>query len=331
MISSPVSFRAVVRTAFRTMPSDGNNYWLVHIPDRRKNASIARQTNNRAAWFRHHAVIPASCPCQSGIPIRIAVVEPDRTTEERLREFGAQSKLRVYLAHFTDHVELTRNISPAGKFFAIGVSDAETRKASIDAHLCVAEKEEADVVIFPELTVIPEHRREIGRRHLKRMDDQQHTPVLILTGSFHETRQGERKVNRAELFGSSGVLMSHHKIRPFGDAEETAEDIDSGDCLGLLASAIGVIAIPICKDFSDALGVNWAEVGPDWCFVPSMGNQTTIDAHSAQARRLWKILFRTVSLVSNQEVSGEAMPGFACAHEVEHVLAGGGILDATIR
>lgn len=96
---------------------------------------------------------------------------------------------------------------------------------------------------------------------------------MIAAGSSHELVDG-REVNRAVMLEQSGRLLVQKKIRPHGEAEGPAEDIDATSRLELIATSIGVFAMPICKDLRDSQGIPWASIGPDFCLVPSMDGWT---------------------------------------------------------
>jgi hypothetical protein len=310
---------------------DGAEYWLVRIPlGPRTTAPIRAQSNNPPECFSRHNIIPTSLG-RLNATIKIRIVEPDLATQWRVEELRGKSKIRAYLAHFTDKVELKCTFNPAQKFFAHGLSDSNMRTSSICTHMEYAYNNNADIIIFPELTVTPEQRQEIRTWHLNKLDKQEHVPIFTVSGSFHEITKNGRKVNRAEMLGAAGhQLLFHEKIRPYGYAVGRAEDIDSGNCINLLSTAMGIVAMPICKDFNDAAGIDWAEIGPDLCLVPSMGDESNINAHVEQAQRLWKIFFRTISLIGNQEFEGNPVPGFGFTERKTPVPEGGGIVEVSI-
>ena len=308
---------------------DGQEFWLVRTPLRRMQAPAARQANNRASWFRHHHVIPALVGA-FGESISVHVRAPDRATHRRLAALRERKSARVYLAHFVDGVTLNRVSSAAKKFFVSGLSDAVRRTQSITEHLIAAADARADFVIFPELTVTSEQREDIRRWYRKAIDAGGPTPIFIVAGSFHEVVAG-RHVNRAQMLGAHGEVLTHIKVRPYGLAGAEAEDISSGDRIELLATPIGIISMPICKDFNDVAGIDWTPMGPDWCLVPSMGDETNVKAHTGQAERLWKVLFRTVSLVGNQEYDGGPIPGFAYDGSIQPAAAGGGVVSISMQ
>ncbi len=303
---------------------DGEEYWLVRTPLGRLQAPAARQANNPASWFRHHHVIPATLHA-FGTTVGVSVRALDRSTHRRFEALRKGISVRVYLAHFVDGVRLETQSNAAAKFFATGQSDESRRTQSVREHLEIAAHEQADFVVFPELTVTASQREEIRSWFRLTLEADGTAPILIVAGSFHE-RIGARQVNRAYMLGPHRDLLTHTKLRPFGLAGAEAEDITTGDQIDLLATPIGIVAMPICKDFNDVAGIDWVPMGPDWCLVPSMGDGTNVSAHRAQAERLWKVLFRTVSLVGNQEYSGPAVPGFGQSDRYQPASAGGELL-----
>lgn len=310
---------------------DGREYWLVRHPlARRSSASMALQANNSSAWFGSHSVIPRLLGDPEA-PISIQIAEPDSVTAQALEKILVQDSLRIFVAHFIDGVRLDMQTNAAGKCFALGLSAPDVRSSSILATLDRALTVGAHVVVFPELTVTQEHRKLIARWRIGTRGST-NAPILILSGSFHEEVAG-RRVNRAELTGLSGRLMTHEKIRPFGAADGIAEDIASGGTLTLLSTPIGLVAIPICKDFNDVAGApDWTRIQPDWCLVPSMGDERNVRAHVRQAEKLWQVVCRAVSAVANQEFDGQpAQSGFGRTETLVEIAAGGYYFDAPLN
>ena len=311
---------------------DGADYWLVRHPlARRNHASMAGQAGpNRQAWFRHHAVIPKSLGGPDA-SISIAIGEPDSATSMALEKLLSLDSVRIFVAHFVDGVRLDMQKSVADKLFAIGLTQPDIRRASILDMLDRAQASGAHIVVFPELTVIPAHRQLIAEWRLTAQQSAG-APILIVTGSFHEEVKG-RRVNRAELLGLSKPLMTHEKIRPFGKAEGFAEDIASGGKLTLLSTPLGLIAMPICKDYNDvAGGPDWTRIEPDWCLVPSMGDASNVRAHARRAESLWQVVCRAVSAVANQEFDGQpATSGFGQIERKIDITAGGHHFDAPLK
>lgn len=305
---------------------NGERYWLVRVPALRRSAArAAGQAGNRSSWFRHHAVVPASIQAH-GLNLKTRVKQIDAATNARLQILVTERRMRVYVGHFTDGIAIQWETNAGGKGFASGLDDEPMRQTSISAHLQRAAAERADLVIFPELTITPAQRQAVHRWQRDLLDSGNGAPVLVIAGSFHE-RDQTRQVNRAELIGASGLLLTHEKIRPFGKSQGFAENIASGGTIELAASVLGLIAIPICKDFNDVAGVSWLDIGPDWCLVPSMGGQSSLNAHRAKARELGEIAFGTYSIIANQEVNGTPLAGLVYAKKCETLPGGGSLIE----
>ena len=154
----------------------------------------------------------------------------------------------------------------------------------------------------------------------------------LVPGSFHETRGG-RRVNAAELLSREGrTLIIHEKLRPFGEADGVAEDVHAANVLRLLVTPIGSIAVAICKDYCDEPGPirDWDVLAVDWWLVPSMGEQSTVNAHARRAQTLWTVVNRAVTLLANQQFGAEARPGFVFDGARRDVEAGGGPLEVAL-
>ena len=305
---------------------DNARYWLVrHFASRRPNARVAGQHGNKSHWFRYHSVIPAEYATR-GLRLKVQVREAPATTEARLKVLVAADAIRVFVGHFTDAARLTSEENAGGKKFFTGLTDEGARWTEIERQLDRAVERHADLIVFPELTVLPVHRERIHAWLRQRLDAGEPGPTLIVAGSFHERDKG-RRVNRAELAGASGLILTHDKIRPFGKAEGVAENITTGGSIQIAMTSLGLVTIPICKDFNDAAGVDWQLLGPDWCLVPSMGDETSMRAHEGQAQRLGKLHFGTYSVVANQEAAGEPRPGLIFSKACEHVPRGGTVIE----
>jgi len=314
---------------------NSKEYYLIRTPlTRRAEASIPRQETNRISKFRYHFIVPASLE-HEGASIELSIQEPEISLNEALSKLIVKGSLCAYIAHFTDKVALCSEANVAKKFFCNGISDPSLRMKSISEHLNKAVLAEADIVVFPELTVMPEQRLKIKEWRKHQIDNEKHCPSLIVAGSFHEIDDVGRKVNRTELIGATLKPFFHDKIRPFGAADGRAEDIDCRSRIELLATNIGTITFPICKDFNDAAavsaGIDWTAIGPDWFLVPGMGDQRSINAHKKKAEEFGKLFFGSVSLIANQEFSGTFVPGFGFVKEFHDVPEGGKAIEISLE
>jgi predicted amidohydrolase len=326
LITALDSSLAVLTTAqpFVTQAHEeqGERFWLVRIAAaaRRGDLPLRRQANNREAWFRRHAVIPARTA--GGIEVSVKPAHGIAAHAlERLVEAG--ENLRFWIGHFEDQAETTGHVrlewrtSAARKALFTGMINARARLESIRNAWQSAKDAAVHVFILPELTVTLEHRSAV-RGWLQNGDG--HPFTLVLAGSFHEMeKDGGNRYNTAELWDCKGERLLHHrKLRPYGEADGLAEDISDGNCIEVLITAIGALAIPICKDFLDdypKVATLFEEVPVEWILVPSYGNEATLTLHQDRARKLAHFGPGTTSVVANQrniEVGeGEPCPGFA--------------------
>jgi hypothetical protein len=85
--------------------------------------------------------------------------------------------------------------------------------------------------------------------------------------------------------------------------------------MDLLDTPIGLVAIPICRDFCDegeTFNRLWDELGIEWILVPAFGEKTSISAHERRAKAVLRAQ-GTVSAVANQHPKGtDADQGFIC-------------------
>ncbi len=279
-------------------------FWLVRIDaEARHRARIAQQANNREAWFRWHAVIPATTA--SGIEVVVRQAEAQAAHDlGRILERG--EGLRTWIGHFRDQeaadggVRLLYEENSAARFRCTGVTNPEKRLDSIRESWASAKKADAQIAILPELTVTLEHRAEV-RGWLESGDGG--PLVLVLAGSFHETVDGD-SYNTAELWDRKGErLLAHRKLRPYGAADGLAEDIADGNRLEVLATPIGAFAIPICKDYLDdhpKVAALFSEVPVDWILVPSYGDEKTVKLHKDRARKVAHFSPGATTIVANQ-------------------------------
>jgi len=321
---------------------DGRAYWLVPMRlSRSSKAASAHQRGNLQAWLRHHRVVPAML----SEDLQIRVLPSRDVTDSALREVSERGTLSAFIAHFEDGATLEP--APEGLFFVRELSNDESRRAGALRAIEQATAAASDLLIFPELSLTPNHRDAYVRKELRAARRRGKAPALTLPGSFHEeipdegSASGElRRVNRAVLVGPDGrVILRHAKLRIYGDADGLSEDIASASTLEVLVTPIGIVGVLICKDFCDAFSPvrdchRIAFV--DWWLVPSMGDQKTVSAHFRQAESSWKIANRCTTVVANQELAvgdppgSEAAPEFVFDGERRNAEAGGSVITLEI-
>lgn len=134
-------------------------------------------------------------------------------------------------------------------------------------------------------------------------------------------------MNHAELLDGLGhKVLDHLKLAvfsrplpadsPFKDVppELACEAISTGTVIQALDTPLGLFVAPICLDFCDSrtrpFDRIWNDLGPEWLLVPSMGEESTLSAHTLRAKEMDGI-YRSVVIVANQMPDGkDALHGF---------------------
>ena len=301
---------------------DGADYWLVSVilASRRK-ARMNLQAVNRAHWFRHHAVFPTRTAHGIAVKLQSSRSALDAALNQLVHQ--ADAKLQVWIAHFDDQadVQWDRN-NPVQNWRSTGVEPHATRQASLYSALQTAQNEGAHIVVFPEFTLDLQHRERL-REYLRTTPES--NIQLVIAGAFHEAENSDSAMpayNTAPVYRGDGVhLFSHRKLRPYGNSKVGAEYVDLGNELTVLATPIGCMTVLICKDFLDEhprVDNLLAEVPVDWVWVPSFGDQRTLDRHKDRAKRLATLITGTSSAVAHtqntamtqQTTTLDHLPGF---------------------
>ncbi|MGC8490125.1 MAG: hypothetical protein ACP5SH_00145 [Syntrophobacteraceae bacterium] len=286
---------------------DGETY-TVHrrVLESSMETAHGSKTGHLQSWLRHHWIVPASI---NGIEIKFRSA-PDcirKATEERLKA----GEMQIYVGSFPDEITPRWLNDNPTKLYAGGLTDPGKRWEGILDVLEGAQKAGTSILVLPELTVCPTLRRKVRDW----LDDQpDHCFILVLPGSFHEERNGER-FNIAELFNRFGnTVLDHRKLTRYGDSGRQ-EDIKTGRRIELLDTPVGLIGIPICLDFCEEgapLSSLWEKIGAEWLLVPAFGETSSIHAHQRRAEELFR-KHGTVSVVANQHPEGsDEDHGFVC-------------------
>lgn len=293
---------------------EGERYWLVPVElSHRQRAPLARQTGNREAWFKWHAVIPA----RTAYGIQVFANAATGRVAHALGEMAKDGRIaiRPWIGHFNDEARLRWAESPAKRFRFSGIEPPAEREKSIVDTLERAGRDGAQVLLLPEFTVDLAGRRVVADWLRANAG---HPFELVVPGSFHQ-EIGAAWFNAAEIWNRHGeALLTHQKLRLFGQADGLAEDVGTGNRFSVLVTPIGTLSLLICKDFLDdhpSVAGLLREVPVDWVLVPSYGDESTVRAHKEKARSLARSGPGTTSIVANQrnvEVkAGSPLPGFA--------------------
>jgi predicted amidohydrolase len=303
------------------LTENGKDHWLVPVVlQTRRGASLARQASNHARWFQHHAVLPALTAHGQQVTLEASSSMLDTALQTLASQRNAA--LNVWVAHFDDgaDVQWTREFSPVNNWRATEVQPHQARAASVATTLDNARRAGAHVVVFPEFTVDIAHRSHIVQ--LLRNQPQDSPVQLVVAGSFHEpvapggsghVHPQHAAYNTAPVFNGQGrVLWSHQKLRLFGDNRHGSEHAEVGNRLHVLLTPLGCMTVLICKDFLDeheSVSDLLKEVPVDWVWVPSFGDDKTLKAHQAEAKRLASITPGTSSVVAQTQNTVLAPPG----------------------
>lgn len=317
--STPISQAAFL------FEEDARGYWLVAvILAARRAAAMNHQPARLARWFHHHAVLPSRTA--HGIEVTCVPARSGLHTCLQSLANRADGTLKAWVAHFTDGADVVwdRNISPIGNWRARSVEPHAWRHASMVQTLEEAALAGAQVVVFPEFTLDVQHQQQLVAYMRKNPNCIQ----LVIAGAFHTedaTTAHPITYNTAPVLTSSGRLVfSHRKLRLFGRDNVGTEYAEIGNRLHVLVTPIGCMTVLICKDFLDEdprVDNLLAEVPVDWVWVPSYGDQTTLNLHKDRARRLATITVGTSCAVAQTQNTalkkdGETLallPGFAHA------------------
>jgi predicted amidohydrolase len=302
--------------AMHKLVHQGIGHWLLRRAGRRTIPADVQEPNLEV-WFRHFRVVPDRIIVGNAhIEVELVPV-PSRYGDDEAFPCS------VRVSHFQDGVRPSFVESETGESFrAEGLGDPDLRFESVRRELAVVAAQRHRFWVAPELTVTADLRNRLkaalAERPLRDL-------VVAVPGSFHETIGGPR-VNCAEVIdGDGGCLARHEKLTLFSypracDGKACCEDIEARRKIALLVTAIGLVGIAICKDFSDQtasglVSAAWDRLAPDWLLVPSMGDDATLKLHRDRAKAHAK-LRGTRSVVANQEAFAEdAKPGFVCLAE----------------
>jgi hypothetical protein len=295
---------AVSQSAYR-FEEDGKSHWLVPVTlSARRHAAMNRQSARLARWFHHHAVLPGRTA--HGIEVTCTLSRSDLHVCLEALAGQAHGKLKVWVAHFDDGADVVwnRTLSPVGNWRTQSVEPHSDRQASVVATLHRAASAGAHVVVFPEFTLDLLHKEQL-RSQLRQFPS---SVQMVVAGAFHAeemTATAPATFNTAPVLAGNGrLLFAHRKLRLFGSRDEGTEFADVGNQLHVVVTPIGCMTVLICKDFLDEdprVDNLLAEVPVDWVWVPSYGDQTTLNLHKQRAKKLATVTTGTSCAVAQTQ------------------------------
>jgi hypothetical protein len=290
-------------------PMRTRDHWLIRRV-RERVPHEARQRQRLYTYMRHHAVLPRRVQIP-GTPTQIRI----EVCVDKLASWDAPpSSVRVEAVSFADGARL----EPA-KWRGIASGLSMPRAPQVATAIATAADRGVDVVVFPELTIVPGDR-EVAVRALRDRcgEPDRNNPAMVVLGSFHQQIRG--KVFNTTLLidrfgqplgrdgrGPAWRHVSHCKLAAAGDHEHShgSETIDVGDVLTVYVTPLGLTAVAICKDYLDGrLTALWQAVAPDLILVPAYGRG--MSAHHRQAIAMRR-QHGTVSIVAH-ECDGSRAP-----------------------
>lgn len=303
--------------------------------------ALASQRNNPATWLKYHRVVPT-------ITTMGQEVKMHRCEGSENDVFLSLAKdtqiLKVWIGHFADGADVhwDTSSSPAGDWRTLSVMPREQRLTSLIAQMQAAQHAQAHVVLFPEFTVDPGMRQE-----LVAWLEANAWPELIyvIPGSFHEDCGEGQFFNVAYVLAADGeILFAHRKLKLAGTID-VSEYVEVGNAIQAVQTPLGLLTVLICKDFLDkeySIDNLLQEVPVNWVFVPSFGNQSTLDGHQKRARELAIATTGAHSAVANtannfDAKEGEVVPAFPGFAHVggkqysSHIAEHGGLVEFPVK
>jgi hypothetical protein len=237
-----------------------------------------------AAYARRMALVPADAVGEQ----RVACLRMEaRSAFVAKRLLAARDELTVTLWPFDGAIDYPaldqHGQGPPPDFIAL--QDPRNEPAlveQVEAAIAAAAAERATMLVFPELAFSPAMLAAASAR-LAGHGTGGH-PILTVAGLCHALDANGTQVNEAVVLGPDGrELHRHRKLSRFADGGLTAEEITTGDTLGVLATACGNLATPICLDtFAPAGKALLLASHATVLLVPSLSPKT--DAHQHASR-----------------------------------------------
>ncbi len=297
------------KPAFVPIETEGETYFLIQGSSHK---GIEHQQAVRFGNYTHrHLVVPA-CLLNNVTTRLHTLAEQAPFSHKHLakRRKEAEPRLRIALGHFPDFHQISwstvktdeaRNIG-----FATGTQGENERLAAAKTQIAEAEKEQADLLIFPELTLSESVQEQLRDWLLQR--DEQKNPCsisLIVLGSFHVRSESIARNRSRLLQGKNGRnILSHDKFSPASIGGFT-ESFTPGQYAQLLCTPIGNLSLAICKDcIGDYWDIWLKQLCPDWLLIPSLSDK--VNLHQQATKSLWNH-HRSTSLVANQPISAAAL------------------------
>ena len=173
-----------------------------------------------------------------------------------------------------------------GPYFATSAS-CDNDAQIIRDQVAAAFDEDAFAMVWPELSM-PDDRRAVVEKALdaRARSMQPGGPAIVVTGSWHETIDEERRNVLRVLDKTGKEQLSFLKLAPY-QRGDVREDVVAGDTIPVVVNLDALVTFGICLDFCDVdVPVPYLELDVDLVLVASHGNNTTMKGHEANAGKL---------------------------------------------
>ncbi|MEZ5583080.1 MAG: nitrilase-related carbon-nitrogen hydrolase [Candidatus Competibacteraceae bacterium] len=291
----------------------GGEGFMVHRRVVTQQPAHVSKSGHLRKWLKHHWIIPEH---QHGYTIQR--LSANSAISLPCNELRAEGQLKIYAKSFPDQVQPAWLDQQPPAWSAFELTDAKKRWQGVLSALEDAARQNAHIVIFPELTLPPDLQNQVSAW----LDEHSNHPfVLVLPGTFHA--QVENTVyNECALFDRHGNPVLHHRKLTRVNQDDRPEKITTGECVQLLDTPIGLIGMPICLDFCEEdhpFGEIWRDLGVEWLLVPAFGGVSSLSAHKRKADMVRRA-HDTVSVIANQHPKGEdGAHGFVRHEKIEEL------------
>jgi|GEM_PF-4986033 len=273
-------------------------------------ATIALDNNPIIIAFQNHRVFPARF---KNVPVEILDLPPSLQASARQRLLSGEP-VKVYFGGYSsirDHDGMvagtgTQRGEPVDKLFSPdGGLNVDERREELKSHLEQATRLGCAIAILPELTICPDHVKEL-KRQLSR-NNKVAGDLIVLPGTYHVNEdvgpsdkkarhadpRKKKRLNRAELLSGDGLSLLVQDKRIKFKARSRKKDkifeewIHTNNPLRLGCVATRLLSVQICKEFfDDGLVATWKDLDVSLIMVPSMGDSKTESAHLKHLKML---------------------------------------------
>lgn len=278
-------------------------YLLTHQYATNKNIKAKHQAGELELIVRWNHVVR---PKFNNLTIHVQDIETELFADLKAKIDGPDPRLLIYSAE-EHRVPYDWTICENSKLFYFnGYKSGDTPKSIVDS-LKKASELDVPIVIFPELSVNEEAREDISNW----LAIEDHNLLLVIAGSWHIYPEpgSADPMNESIVLDKNGQkVMTHSKTTVFSfkkdkdDEDAYHEGIVTCSRLNLAMFPFGLVTLLICKDFCDLLSGNQEALkycSPDFIFLPTMGDSSTINAHD-KAYNSQNVCFMPTLICSNQ-------------------------------